>query len=89
MGVLPSDERLNNIVNLELYWIAAMINKDEEESFLRRRDELEYLASFTNPEAINKIIEMRKNTIAVPDDDFAQMLQNLSGRNLPEFAPVK
>lgn len=89
MGVLPSDERLNNIVNLELYWIAAMINKDEEESFLRRRDELEYLASFTNPEAINKIIEMRKNAIAVPDDDFAQMLQNLSGRDLPEFAPVK
>jgi hypothetical protein len=67
-----------------------MINRDEEEGFLQKRDELEYLASFINPEAVSKVKEMRRNTKAVSDDDFTEILKNVSGRtDLPEFVELE
>lgn len=83
---MPSDPKIENIANLELYWIAKMINKDKEEEFLKRRDELEYLASFINPEAVAKVKETRNNMKVVSEEDFENILSSISGREMPEFA---
>jgi len=76
------------MTNLELYWVANMINKDEQEEFERKRDELEYLASFINHAAVTKIREFRegKNMVAkISDDDFNSIIKDLSGRDAPIF----
>ena len=63
-----------------------MLNKDAEENFLRKRDELEYLASFMNPQAVAKVKETRNSLKSVSDADFEIILKSLSGRDdMPEF----
>ena len=83
--MLPSDDRVEGLSTDELYWLAAMMNKDTEEEFLRNRDQVEYLASFINPEAVSKIIDARDKSVNVSDEDFAAILSNLSGRELPVY----
>lgn len=63
-----------------------MLKKDAEEEFLQKRDELEYLASFINPEAVSKTKESRKNLVSVTDEDFLKILSTVAGGGeLPKF----
>jgi len=63
-----------------------MIHKDEQEDFEKNRDQLEYLASFTNYAAVEKVRGMRsgKDMVAnVSDEDFLKVIEGMSGRAAP------
>lgn len=70
---------------LELAWIGTMILQDEKEEDEEKINLIEYLASFTNPEAVKKIRYDRKNAIHTSDEDFRTLMKKISGRDVPEF----
>lgn len=57
---LPIDDSFFNNMNIiQLRWYAEQIYIDEKEEFERNRDFLEYVASFINPSAVEKIKQSR------------------------------
>lgn len=62
------------------------MNADRKRLSLERRDELEYLAAFMNPEAVSKIIKGRqfKESAADPELEkiFADQIKKQFGRDL-------
>lgn len=62
-----------------------MISKDEEEEFNRILSFVEYLASFTNAEAVKHIHEIRELRENDNDEVFKQVIENLTGKEAPDF----
>lgn len=69
----------------ELAWFHAMILQDEKEEYEEKLNMVEYLASFSNPEAVRKIRSDRRTAKIVSDTDFAQVLKTEFGKEAPEF----
>ena len=70
---------------MEQGWLMAMIGQDDKESYEDKLAFVEYLASFSNPEAVKQIIQKRKNDAKyLSDTDFAKSLGAQFGR-VPEF----
>lgn len=69
---------------LPVQWLtyAALISKDEEESYEKSRDLLEYLARFWNNEAVEKIQSARAQVKESSDSKFDKILQKQFGRGL-------
>ena len=68
--------------------MSSMINKDKLDEFEKSRDELEYLASFINYEAVQKTRDLRtgENMITkTSDEDFSKLLDGMSDIDIPEF----
>lgn len=63
-----------------------MLNKDKDEANERDRDITEYLASFINNEAVRQIREGREKQKTISDQDFGQIIRNITGR---DFDPDK
>ena len=63
-----------------------MLNKDRDEANERDRDITEYLASFINNEAVRQIREGREKQKSISDQDFGQIIRNITGR---DFDPEK
>ena len=53
--------------------------EDRDEEFERRRDLVEYHASFIEPEAVKKIREARSKALEIPEDEFALGLERRFG----------
>lgn len=68
-----------------LTWMAAMINKDEEDEFKRILSFIEYLASFTNAEAVKHIQELRELRENDNDEVFKKVVESLTGKEAPDF----
>lgn len=83
--VLPSDDLILSLTVPELAWIHTMILQDDREAYEEKLDFVEYLASFSAPEAVRKLRGDRKNTKAVTDDEFAHLLEKNFGREAPVF----
>lgn len=65
--------------------MAAQINVDEEEDFDKLLAFSEYIASFINYEAVEKIKNQRANRKTTSNEEFAELLEKISGRPAPEF----
>ena len=63
------DPCIKSIPVHQLLWYTAQIEVDEKESFELNRNLLEYLASFINPENVQKIRDSRDNTVVTDDID--------------------
>ena len=61
------------------YWYNFL--EDQDESFTQKRDLVEYLASFTEPDAVRKIRESRDEAIEIPDDEFKAGIKMIFGRD--------
>lgn len=66
-------------------WITAQINADEEEEFDKLLAFSEYIASFINFEAVKNIQNQRANRKTTGDEDFADLIEKISGRPAPDF----
>lgn len=55
-----TDSFFENSNMAQLRWYAEQIFIDEQEEFERTRDYIEYMASFWNPESVQKIKESRE-----------------------------
>ena len=66
-------------------WIAAMIAKDEEEEAKRNLSYLEYIGAHANPEMAQRVRDAKNNTVAVSDEEFANILEGISGEPAPKF----
>lgn len=71
-----------------MVWMQTMILQDEKEDYEEQLIFTEYLASFSNPEAVKKIREERKMRKTVNDDDFANLVSSISGRDAPNFEGI-
>lgn len=79
--VRPTDDFFDGITSMEQGWLMAMVGQDELEDYEEKLSFTEYLASFTNPEAVQKIIEKRKNDKKyLNDDQFAKMVAREFGK---------
>jgi len=58
-GVLPTEERSMRMRDVQWMWCYMNIIEDMKEDAKRRRDELEYLAAFYNPEGVKSVQEQR------------------------------
>ena len=62
-----------------------MLNKDQADEFDSKLNFVEYLASFTNPEAVQKIKDGRGKKIGMDTDkEFSDMLKKKFGRQLAD-----
>ncbi len=69
-----------------MMWYAFMFNHDREEKFDSELNMTEYLASFSNYEAVRQTRDARENKKVVPDEDFDQLIRDKFGRDLPPEA---
>jgi hypothetical protein len=60
LGRQVDDDEFANISREQWHWYNAMIIQDEKESFTLARDMTEYMASFWNSEAVQKVQNSRK-----------------------------
>lgn len=63
-------------------WYFNNFMKDREEEFISRRDLVEYLASFIEPEAVRKIKQAREKAVQVSDKDFSFGIEKMFGRKI-------
>lgn len=94
MWGVPIDHEYFRGTNV-VQWLWYYYNdiKDQEENYIKNRNLVEYHASFTNPEVVNKIIEQRerqkKNIIGTTDDAaFSKSVGQIFGRD-PKLTPEK
>lgn len=81
---MPTDHEIFNKLNQgQWLWYFHNFQKDQEEDFTLRRDLVEYHASFIEPQAVQKIRDGRKNAVRVEDNQFAQNIESIFGRALP------
>lgn len=64
-----------------MIWYALMFNKEREDNFNAELNMTEYLASFSNPEAVKQTREARDNKKVVSDADFEMGLRKTFGRD--------
>lgn len=70
--------------------MAAMIAKDEEEEFDRTLSFVEYLATFINPEGVQKVRQKRQEPqFGVDDNVFLDTLSKITGREAPALKKDK
>lgn len=65
-------------------WCSQMIENEQKREFELYRDLVEYLASFSNPEAVAKIKEARKSAEEhnfMDDETFEQSIKDGSFKN--------
>jgi hypothetical protein len=84
--VRPTDGFFDGITSPEQAWLFTMINQDVKEEYENELAFTEYLASFSNPEAVKHIREERKKPRTLTDDEFKSMLGGMFGRH-PTFRP--
>ena len=79
LGKVVDSDEFENISREQWHWYNAMIIQDETDQFEMQRDLVEYLASFWNSEAVQKIKKSRADADThafVSDDEFSkQMLE--------------
>lgn len=59
--------------------MASMMSKDKFDRMDEMIGLIEYLASYINPEGVKRVQEARKNTSFVPDDQFLNIIEKMSG----------
>nr|BDD46265.1 hypothetical protein 97 [bacterium] len=72
-GRFVDDQEFSEISREQWHWYNAMIIQDEREAFELQRDIAEYLASFWNAEAVEKMKNIRKSAEAhtfASDEEF-------------------
>jgi len=79
----PSDTFFEGMTTAEQAWLFTMVSQDEQESYEEKLAFVEYLASFSNPEAVRQIREDRKHARPQTDDEFAGWLKREFGREAP------
>src|SRR5690606_15644852 len=87
-----TDAFFRDVNLLQLLWYAEQIHLDEKEDFESKRDFIEYMASFWNPEAVRKIKEARlsKESHAFADDEeFERQILKREVKNKPEEQAIK
>jgi len=82
LGRPLNDPMFKNMLPVQWLTYAALLRKDEEESYEKNRDLLEYLARFWNNDAVDKIQIARAQTKESSDDGFSKMLEKQFGRGL-------
>lgn len=65
-----------------MLWYAFMINNDRKEKFDAELNMTEYLASFSNYEAVRQTRDGRENQKVVSDADFEKQIREQFGRDL-------
>lgn len=72
-------EQLNDA---QWLWYHYNFLEDEKEEFESKRNMTEYLASFIEPEAVQKIISARERAIEVTDDNLRSAIRSIGGRDI-------
>jgi len=70
-------------------WYALMLNKEKEDQYEAKLNMIEYLASFTNYDAVRQTREARENKKVMSEEAFDQTLRDLTGRDLSPEALSK
>src|ERR1700741_3258274 len=86
--VKPSDDLITGMTIPELAWMYTMILQDEKEEYEQELNMTEYLASFSNPEAVQQVKSNRKNLKTMSDGEFATLVSSISGRAAPNIKAV-
>jgi len=81
-GVPVDSDVFQQINAAQWLWYYHNYTKDIEEEFERRRNLVEYHASFIEPDAVRKVREMREKAIEIDDDDFSTILKERFGRDI-------
>lgn len=85
MWKVPVDHEMFEELNTAQWlWYYHSLLKDDEERFETNRDFVEYLASFIEPQAVQKVRSMRDKgkPIGVSDDNFTKGIEQIFGRKL-------
>ena len=81
---MPVDhEMFDDINSAQWLWYMYNVSKDQEEKYIFKRDFTEYLASFIEPEAVQKIRLSREKAVAINDENFSRSIKDMFGRELP------
>ena len=81
---MPADHKIFEELNHSQWlWYLHNFIKDQEDEFNSHRDFVEYHASFIEPKAVHKIRESRKKAVEIDDGEFAQNINDMFGRPLP------
>lgn len=77
-----------------------MVDQDEEEEYIKRRDEIEYLALFINHKAVERVVTRRSTNqqstnidkitdgaiiSSGGDEEFANLVSKVIGKDKPKF----
>jgi len=88
---VPVDHKIFEELNsAQWLWYYHSFVKDDEEKFETNRDFVEYLAGFIEPQAVQKIRELRNRnsgntggkTVSIDDNSFARGIEQMFGRKL-------
>ena len=69
-----------SINDAQWLWYHYNFEKDDHDKFIYTRDFLEYLASFIEPEAVQKIKNARENTYS--DPNFDKNIEKIFGKKV-------
>lgn len=75
----------NEINNQQWLWYYHNFSQDNQDNFEFERNILEYHASFTSPEAVHKVRQLRtgkEKNIGSTNEEFNKHLANIFGRDL-------
>lgn len=81
----PSDSFIVDMTVPEKAWMQSMVLQDDKEDYEEKIEFIEYLASFSNPEAVKKIRHDRKSGNKMDDVQLVDTLKQISGRDAPVF----
>tara|TARA_R110002110_G_scaffold243996_1_gene460477 strand:- start:498 stop:950 length:453 start_codon:yes stop_codon:yes gene_type:complete len=79
LGRLVDDYEFSLINREQWHWYNAMIVQDEIDHFELERDMVEYMASFWNPDSVNKIKASRKASEVhsfATDEEFSRQIKD-------------
>jgi hypothetical protein len=69
----------------EMAWMNTMVIQDDKDDYEEKLNFIEYLASFSNPEAIKKIKHQRTAGTQMSDEKMEDVVTSISGRQAPKF----
>jgi hypothetical protein len=77
--MLPWDDAIQNMDIYQMAWVQSQLEFDRQQVSELQLHQLEYLASFINPQAVAQVQSTRENTRASSGDNFLRAVASLSG----------
>ena len=82
-GVPIDHESFNEVSNAQWMWYFYNYAKDQDDDFSNKRDLVEYLASFSEPQAVKKVRDLRagkEQSERHVDDNISGTLERMFGK---------
>lgn len=82
---MPNELNMDEIDSVTKLWIHENIIEDQTEQFEMLKSLSYLLGSFTNPEAVNNLLNKEKNTVSSSKENFENTLSEIRNEALKEL----